>query len=330
MFYDRLDEKTVQCQTCFRSCTVGPGGRGFCRVRENRDGRYMSMVYGKPSAVHVDPIEKKPFYHMLPGARVFSIGAAGCNFRCRHCQNWQLSQAKPGSLRTYDLPPDRLVKLTLEKKLPGLCFTYNEPTTLYEYMYDTFVLAKSKGLRTLIHSNGSFRPEPLKKLLEHMDAACIDLKGFTEKAYLNSSAKLEPVMETLKGIKKQGKWLEVVNLIVPTINDDPKDIARMCEWIKKDLGEDTPLHFSRFFPSYKLTHLAPTPIKVLERARDIAVEAGLQYVIIGNVPRHKYNSTFCPKCRKVLIARTHFQVLKSNLAEGACTSCGHKVPGIWK
>ena len=330
MCYDRLADKAVQCQTCFRTCTVSPGQRGFCRARENQDGRYVSLTYGRPSAVQVDPIEKKPLYHMLPGVDVLSLGAAGCNFRCRHCQNWRLSQASPGDLRTHDLPPGKVVAIALQKKLPGVCFTYNEPTTLYEYMYDTSVLAKEKGLRTLWHSNGSTAPEPLKKLLEVTDAACVDLKGFTKKAYRNSSAPLEPIMQALKTIKAQGKWLEVVNLIVPTINDKPKDIARMCAWIKKDLGAETPLHFSRFFPSYKLTHLAPTPVKVLERAREVALEAGLEYVILGNVPGHEHNSTFCPKCGKHAIKRTHFQVIKNNLVNGACGSCGHKIPGIWK
>jgi len=330
MFYDRLDDKAVQCQTCFRSCTVMPGGRGFCRTRENRDGKYVSLVYGKPSAVQIDPIEKKPLYHMLPGTQVMSLGTAGCNFKCRHCQNWHLSQASPGDLDTQDLPPEKVVTLTLEKKLPGVCFTYNEPTVAYEYMVDTFVLAKKKGLRTLLHSNGSTKPEPLKKLLECTDAACIDLKGFTTKAYDNSSAKLEPILETLKAIKKQGKWLEVVNLVVPTINDDLEDIKKMCAWFKEALGVETPLHFTRFFPAYKLTHLPPTPVKTLENARQIAVDTGLHYVIIGNVPGHKYNSTFCPKCGKPLLTRTQFEVLANDLVDGACKSCGHKVPGIWK
>ncbi len=329
MFYEKLDKKRVQCTTCFRMCIVPPGERGFCRVRENIDGRYCSLVYAKPSAVQIDPIEKEPQLHMLPGTKILCFGTVGCNFRCRHCHNWHLSQASPGDVETYDLPPEKAVEIALEKKIPTMSFTYNEPTAFYEYVYDIAVLAKEKGLRILWHSNGAMNPEPLRRLLKHTDAATIDLKGFTKKAYQNSSAVLEPVLRTLKIIKQEGKWLEIVNLVIPTINDDPEDIRRMCKWIKENIDVETPLHFSRFFPNYKLTHLEPTPIEVLERARKIAVDVGLHYVTVGNVPGHEYNSTFCPKCGERLIHRIHFQVLKNDVANGRCKSCGHKIPGIW-
>mgnify|MGYP003873093497 CR=1 FL=1 len=330
MFYRKLEGNWIQCETCFRMCTVPPGGRGFCRVRENRDGRYYSLVYARPSAVHIDPIEKEPQYHMLPGTEILCFGTVGCNFRCRHCHNWHLSQASPGDLETYDIPPERAVEIALKKNIPTLSFTYNEPTAFYEYVYDVAVLAKSKGLRILWHSNGSMNPEPLKRLLRYTDAVTIDLKGFTKKAYDNSSAELEPVLRTLKIVKQEGKWLEVVNLVIPTINDDPSDIRRMCEWIKENLGEDTPLHFSRFFPNYRLIHLPPTPIRTLEKAHEIALDVGLHYVTIGNVPGHKYNSTFCPRCGKRLIYRVHFQVLENNLRNGRCKFCGYSIPGIWE
>ena len=329
MFYRSLDNKKLQCMTCFRMCIVPVGKVGFCRVRENRDGEYYSLVYAKPSAVHVDPIEKEPQLHMLPGTDILCFGTVGCNFKCRHCHNWHLSQASPGDVESYDLPPDRVVDIALQRKIPTISFTYNEPTVFYEYVYDIAVLAKQKGLRILWHSNGAMNPEPLTTLLQYTDAVTIDLKGFTEKAYGNSSAKLDPVLRTLKTIKGEGKWLEIVNLVIPTINDGAEDIRRMCEWIRENISVDTPLHFSRFFPNYKLTHLAPTPIPVLERAREIAVGAGLHYVTVGNVPGHKYNSTFCPKCGKRLIHRVHFRVLKNDLANGACRFCNHKIPGIW-
>ncbi|RKY64252.1 MAG: AmmeMemoRadiSam system radical SAM enzyme [Candidatus Latescibacterota bacterium] len=330
MFYRKLEGNWIQCETCFRMCTVPPGGRGFCRVRENREGRYYSLVYARPSAVHIDPIEKEPQYHMLPGTEILCFGTVGCNFRCRHCHNWHLSQASPGDLETYDIPPERAVEIALKKNIPTLSFTYNEPTAFYEYVYDVAVLAKSKGLRILWHSNGSMNPEPLKRLLRYTDAVTIDLKGFTKKAYDNSSAELEPVLRTLKIVKQEGKWLEVVNLVIPTINDDPSDIRRMCEWIKENLGEDTPLHFSRFFPNYRLIHLPPTPIRTLEKAHEIALDVGLHYVTIGNVPGHKYNSTFCPRCGKRLIYRVHFQVLENNVRNGRCKFCGYSIPGIWE
>jgi len=329
MFYESLDGRKVQCQTCFRRCIVSPGRRGFCRVRENRDGTYYSLVYARPSAIQIDPIEKEPQYHMLPGTDILCFGTVGCNFRCRHCHNWHLSQASPGDCLTYDMPPEKAVEMALERKIPTVSFTYNEPTAFYEYVYDVVVLAKEKGLRTLWHSNGSMNPEPLKKLLEYTDAATIDLKGFTKKAYDNSSARLDPVLRTLKAIKQGGKWLEVVNLVIPTINDDPGDIRRMCEWIKENLGVETPLHFSRFFPNYKLTQLSPTPMKTLEEAHGIASDVGLHYATIGNAPGHKYNSTFCPECGKKVIHRVHFQVLKMDMEGGKCKFCGHEIPGIW-
>lgn len=330
MFYERLDGNKIQCNICFRRCIVPPGGRGFCRVRENRDGRYYSLVYSSPSAVHVDPIEKEPQLHMLPGSEILCLGTAGCNFRCRHCHNWHLSQARPEDLDAYHLLPEDVIELAIQKDIPTISFTYNEPTVFYEYVYDIAVLAKKKGLRILWHSNGSMNPEPLRTLLKYTDAVTIDLKGFTKKAYQNSSAELEPVLETLRIIKQEGRWLEIVNLVIPTINDNLDDIQRMCEWIKKNLGKEVPLHFSRFFPNYKLLHLPPTPIETLKDAYKIAKDTGLHYVTIGNVPGHKYNSTFCPKCKRRLIHRVHFQVLENNVVEGRCKFCNHKIPGIWR
>lgn len=330
MFYEKLDDGKIRCNICFRRCVVPPGGRGFCRAKENREGEYYSLVYSKPSAVHVDPIEKEPQLHMLPGSDILCFGTAGCNFRCRHCQNWHLSQSNPEDLDYYQLPPEKVIELAIAEKTPTISFTYNEPTVFYEYVYDIAVLAKKNGLRILWHSNGAMNPEPILALLEYTDAVTIDLKGFTQRAYENSSAELEPVLRTLKIIKERGVWLEIVNLVIPTINDDPEDIKRMCEWIKENLDCEVPLHFSRFFPNYKLLQLPPTPIETLEMAHRIAKDVGLHYVTIGNVPGHKYNSTFCPKCGKMLIQRTRFEVLENNIVKGRCKFCNHKIPGIWK
>ncbi len=328
LFYRKSDDR-IQCQLCPRKCIISDGGRGFCRVRENRHGKLYSLVYSLPSAVHIDPIEKEPQLHNFPGTDILCIGTVGCNFKCLHCQNWHLSQSSPGELETYYLPPEKVVKIALERKIPAISFTYNDPIVCYEYLYDVSVLAKQKGVRTLWHSNGFINPEPLREILKYTDAVTIDLKGFTKKAYKNSSAELEPVLETLKIIKEEGVWLEIVNLVIPGLNDEAENIKRMCEWIKKNLGEDVPLHFSRFSPSYKLIKLPPTPIKTLEQAYGIAKDAGLHYVTLGNVPGHKHNSTFCPECGKRLIHRTHFQVLKNNIIKGKCKFCGHKIPGLW-
>jgi pyruvate formate lyase activating enzyme len=331
MFYKVLTDDEVQCQMCFRKCIIPEGRRGACRNRENRKGKLYSVVYGRPSAVHVDPIEKEPQYHFLPGSEILCIGTAGCNFRCRHCHNWHLSQRSIEEMAyVYDLMPEKAVEQALKNKIPTMSFTYNEPTSFYEYVYDIAKLAKEKDLRIIWHSNGAINPAPLKELLKYTDGVTIDLKGFSQRAYDNSSAELEPVLRTLKIIKKEGKWLEIVNLVIPTINDDLEEIRKMCIWIKENLGVDVPLHFSRFFPAYRLTQLPPTPISTLEKAYEIARKVGLNYVSIGNVPGHKYNSTFCPKCGKKLIHRTHFMVLSNDIEDGKCRFCGQEIPGIWK
>lgn len=331
MFYKKLNNNVVRCEVCFRGCTLKKRERSFCRNKENIDGQLYNLVHSRPSAVQVDPIEKEPALHMLPGTRILCFGTAGCNFRCKFCQNWHLSQRSIEQMAyIYDISPEDAVRMAIEKKIPTLSFTYNEPITFYEYVYDTARLAKQKGLRILWHSNGTLNPEPLKELLKYTDAVTIDLKGFTDKFYREaSSAKLEPVLQTLKIIRKEGVWLEIVNLHIPTLNDNPQDVRRMCLWIKENLGKDTPLHFSRFSPAYRLTTLPATPIKKLEQAHRIAKEVDLEYVTIGNVPGHKYNSTFCPKCEKRLIHRVHFQVLSNNIKSGRCKSCGYNIPGVW-
>lgn len=332
MYYKKLEDNKVQCMLCFRECIISEGRRGICRNRENRKGILYTLVYSQPSAVHIDPIEKEPQLHMLPGTKILCIGTAGCIFRCKHCHNWHLSQKPIEEMYViYRLSPEEIINIALKENIPTISFTYNEPICFYEYVYDIAKLAKQHDLKILWHSNGAINPAPLKELLKYTDAVTIDLKGFTDKFYRDvCAAELKPVLRTLKIIKKEGVWLEIVNLIIPTLNDDPKDIERMCKWIKKNLGKDVPVHFSRFFPNYKLTNLPPTPIEKLEEAYRIAKKVGLEYVTIGNVPGHKYNSTFCPKCEKRLIHRIHFHVLSNNIKNGKCKFCGYKIAGIWK
>jgi len=331
MYYQIMDNKSVRCNLCFRGCLIPERKRGFCRNRENRDGKLYNVVYAKPSAVHIDPIEKEPQLHMLPGTQILCLGTAGCNFRCLHCHNWELSQQTIEEIGyAYELLPEEAVKMALEKGTPTISFTYNDPISFYEYVYDIARLAKKSNLRILWHSNGTLNPEPLRELLKYTDAVTIDLKGFTDKFYREiSSAELKPVLRSLNIIKEEGVWLEIVNLIIPTLNDNPEDIKNMCVWIRDNLGADVPLHFSRFSPSYRLTNLSPTPVETLEAAYSIAKEVGLEYVTIGNVAGHKENSTFCPKCGKRLIHRIHHQVLSNNIEDGNCKFCGHKIPGIW-
>jgi len=330
MYYTRLDRNRVQCDLCYRSCIITQGRRGFCRNRENRQGILYTVVYGRPSAVHTDPIEKEPQHHMLPGTNMLSLGTAGCNFRCLHCHNWHLSQRSIEEIgRYYDYSPQEVVNRAKELGVPTISATYNEPTVFYEYLLDYARIAKKEGLRILWHSNGYMQPPPLKELLKYTDAVTVDLKGFSRLAYENSSAELKPVLKTLQIIKEAGIWLEIVNLVIPAINDSIQETRGMCEWIRDNLSPEVPLHFSRFFPNYKLTNLSPTPIETLERAYKRAQQVGLQYVTLGNVPGHKYNSTFCPQCRKILIRRMHFQVMENNIINGRCASCEHNIPGIW-
>lgn len=330
MFYKNIGNSTVQCELCFRGCKLAEGERGFCRNRENHKGKLYSLVYAKPSAIHIDPIEKEPALHMLPSTDILCFGTAGCNFRCKFCHNWHLSQRAIEEMDYVDLSPEAAVEIAVEKNIPTLSFTYNEPTSFYEYVYDTAKIAQERGLKILWHSNGSMNPEPLRELLKYTDSVTIDLKGFTKEFYRDASgAALEPVLRTLKIIKKEGKWVEIVNLQIPSLNDNPGDVEKMCLWIKENLDKDTPLHFSRFSPSYRLTNLEATPLETLERSYDIAKKCGLNYVTIGNVPGHKYNSTFCPNCKKNIIHRKHFAVLKNNIVNGRCKFCDFPIPGIW-
>jgi len=332
MFYEQLADDKVQCNLCFRECVIPEGERGFCRNRENIEGSLFSVVWGRPSAVHVDPIEKEPLHQFLPGTKIYCIGTAGCNFRCSFCHNWTLSQRSVEEIGYYpNSTPREVVNTVKERGVPTISFTYNEPTSAYEYLYDVAKKAQEAGINVVFHSNGSMSPEPLRELLQYVDAVTIDLKGFTERYYNEIlGASLEPVLETLKIIREEGVWLEIVNLVVPEENDDPEEIRAMCHWIVENLGTDVPLHFSRFFPNYQMTHAAPTPISTLEGARDVAKQSGIQYVTIGNVPGHPSNSTECPDCGETLIERVHFSVHDVNIENGQCTHCGHEVSGVFQ
>jgi pyruvate formate lyase activating enzyme len=309
---------------------VAKGKRGICRVRENRDGKYYSLVYGNPCAVHLDPIEKKPLFHVLPGTASFSLATAGCNFQCKFCQNWEISQAFPEDVYSYEVPPDLMVKRAKEIGARSIAYTYVEPTIFYEYMFDIGQLTKKEGLLNVTHSNGFMNPGPLKNLCKVLDAANIDLKGFTENFYRELCAgEIDPVLETLKTLKKEKIHLEITNLIIPTKNDDLSVLKEMCTWIKRELGADTPIHFSRFYPLYKLKNLPPTPVSTLEKAREAASSVGLEYVYIGNIPGHAGEHTFCPKCKKMIIQRTGYMVGEINLKNGKCRYCGKPIPGIW-
>jgi len=330
-YWTLLEGKSVQCQLCPNFCVLSNGKKGRCGARINVDGKLYSIVYARPVAVHIDPIEKKPFTHFLPGTDSFSIATAGCNLGCLFCQNWQISQSRPEDAESMVLPPLDAVSKAKKYNCATIAYTYTEPTIFYEYMLDTAKLARAYGIRNVMHTCGYINPKPLKELLQYMDAVNVDLKGFSEEYYVTMcSGHLDPVLETIKNIRKAGVWLEITNLVIPGKNDDPKMIRAMCVWIKKNVGADTPLYFSAFTPQYKLTGLPPTPVKTLEDAQKIAKESGLHYAYIGNVYGHAGESTVCPKCRKVIIIRQGFNTLEVDLVDGKCKYCGYKIAGVWK
>jgi pyruvate formate lyase activating enzyme len=331
VFYKKEKEDTVQCLLCPRECVIADGKRGFCRNRENQGGTLYTLVYGKPAVVDIGPIEKAPLYHFIPGHSRLCLTCASCNLRCKHCQNWYLSQKSFEELDHSSYSPSEIFQQAKKQGLNSVSFTYTEPTVYYEYLYDISALARENGMKTSIVSNGYINQEPLLKLLKVLDAVKIDLKGFSEEFYKQvCSASLKPILESLLTVKKKNVWLEIVNLVIPTLNDDLKMIDDMCRWIKENLGAETPLHFTRFLPNYKLMHLSPTPVSTLESAYEIAKKNGLRYVYIGNVPGHIYNSTYCPSCNRNVIHRMHMDVIEMNLVNGKCKFCNTPLQGKWK
>jgi pyruvate formate lyase activating enzyme len=329
-FHYVTDGTTVQCGVCPNRCILRPGDRSICRSKVNIDGKLYSLAYGNPCAIHVDPIEKKPLFHFHPRTAILSIATTGCNFRCLNCQNWEISQKKPEEVRHAELFPAEVVREAKKIGAPAVAYTYSEPITFYEYMYDTARLSKEAGLKNVLVSNGYINPKPLLNLCRYLDGANINLKSFDEEIYecLNGGS-LEPVLETFKNLHRQGIWFEMTSLVVPTYVDKPEMIKRMCGWILKELGPDHPLHFLRFFPQYKLNRLPPTPVEMLETLRDIALKEGIHYVYLGNVPGHEGVNTYCPDCKKILIERKGYVIAQYNLNAGHCKFCGATIPGRW-
>ncbi len=349
----------VQCRLCPYNCFLPEGARGRCKVRLNYGGKIKTLVYSQPAAVHLDPVEKKPVYHMYPGSLVYSLAAPGCNLSCKACQNWEISQMYPeqagerasvpaaleikvspdrrvyGELKTDDaagLSPGEIVKYALATRSKAVAYTYSEPVVFYEYMYDTAALAHRRGLKNVMVSAGYINAEPLDALLPFMDAVKIDLKGFSENFYRRyTGGRLEPVKRTLLELKKKGALFEVVNLVIPGLNDSASELAQLSGWVKDNLGASTPLFFSRFTPNYLLSGVPPTPVETLTMARNIAMKKGLKFVYVGNVPGHEGENTYCPKCGRVLVRRYGYAVLEDRLTPtgGRCPWDGTKIPGIW-
>jgi pyruvate formate lyase activating enzyme len=327
LFYKRLNKKEIRCLLCPWKCVIGDGSFGNCGVRKNIGGKLFSLVYGKITSEQIDPIEKKPLFHFFPGASALSIGTIGCNMHCKHCQNWTTSQAKPGTFPDYKIHTESIVEEAVNNDCKIIAYTYNEPTIFFEYALDTAKLAKKQGLKNVMVTNGFINPEPLKELYRYIDAVNVDLKSFNDKFYRKiCGVWLEPVLESLKAIKKMGVWTEVTNLVIPTLNDDMEEIKKMCKWVKHNLGKETPMHFSRFFPMYKLEDIPTTPLETLHKAKEIA-DKYLDYVYIGNVMEDE--NTYCPKCKSLLIERRGYAVLQNNINDGKC-KCGQAIAGVWE
>jgi len=346
--------RNVQCKICPNNCILEPGDRSHCRNRINRNGTLYTLAYANPCSMHIDPVEKKPLYHFHPGSRSFSLATAGCVLRCLNCQNWEISQKKPeetkdargpefrlgpanantfygGDIARISLFPDDLAALAKTAGCLSISYTYSEPIAYYEYTEDSCKSARALGVKNILVTGGSIEEPPLRDLARNVDAAHVDLKGFDDAIYRKlNSGKLQTILNTITTLKKLGVWIEIINLIVPTYTDDLAAIRRMCDWLAANAGADTPLHFSRFHPQHKLTHLPPTPVETLLRARDIARAAGLRYVYVGNVAGVRdIATTFCPGCKQPVIERDIFAVTVNKLADGKCPACQTKIAGVW-
>jgi pyruvate formate lyase activating enzyme len=321
----------VRCGLCPHRCVLAEGERGLCRVRENRGGKLYTLVYGNPCAINIDPIEKKPFFHFLPGTLAFSLATAGCSLRCKYCQNHDISQHPPEELKSYDAPPEAISSASVQQGAQSIAYTYSEPMVFYEYMLDTARLARRAGLRNTVISAGYVNPEPLRELCRTVDAIKIDLKGNNEDFYRDvCGGTLEPVLAAIRTIHEMGVHLEIVNLVVPSLNDDPSELRALVEWVMDTLGPDVPLHFSRFHPDYQLTNLPPTPVETLEAARQAALDVGLHYVYLGNVPGHEGNHTYCPTCGEMIVQRAGMATMDMNIVGGRCEYCDTPIAGVWQ
>ena len=331
LFFKTLDDGRIQCTLCPRNCKLKPGQHGFCYVRQNVGGKLITLAYGKPYAVNVDPIEKKPLFHFLPGTQALSIGTAGCNMACKYCQNWDLSKAKFDQTKAMDISPARMLQMALHYNSDSIAYTYNEPTIFAEYAMDTAREGQDYNLKNVMITNGYINPEAINEVYKDIDAANVDLKSFSSEFYEKLTlSRLEPVLTTLKHLKKIGIWIEITNLIIPGYNDNIEEITRMCEWIRDELDTFVPLHFTAFHPSYKLTQVHSTKPSTLLRIRERALEIGLKYVYVGNIFNEEASSTYCHNCKSLLVRRNWYNTAVVNLSSGYCNNCGEAIPGVFK
>ena len=329
--YEKKKEQQVHCLLCSHHCLIKEGERGLCGVRENREGRLYSLVYARPIATHVDPIEKKPLFHFLPGSRSFSLATAGCNFRCLFCQNADISQLPQdqGKIPGEEVPPEEIVAAARQAGCQSIAYTYTEPTIFFEYAQDIALLAEAQGLKNVFVTNGYMSTEALQSIHPLLHGANVDLKAFREAFYQKQcGAKLAPVLKTLKTMKEMGVWLEITTLLIPTLNDSKEELRELATFILQELGPETPWHISRFHPTFRLTDLPVTPVKTLQQAWEIGREVGLHYVYTGNVPGDQGEKTYCHHCGRLLLDRFGFTILKNELDQGRCPQCHLPLAGV--
>lgn len=326
-FWKALENEKVECLLCPHHCVISQGKRGICGVRKNEQGRLFTLIYGSCSSVATDPIEKKPLYHFYPGSLVFSLGSVGCNFRCDHCQNYEISMAHPETLSMQELLPQQISMLAENHGCRGVAWTYNEPTIWYEYTVDTAKLIKHAGLYTVYVTNGYIEKEPLEAFAPYLDAMNIDIKAFNDEFYRSvCKGKLSPVLQTCERAHQLGIHIELTYLVIPGFNDDAQEITEFCQWIAEKIGSDTPVHFSRFHPDYKMNTIGATPVDTLLACHSIARNVGLQYVYLGNIAHSDYENTYCPSCKNLLIQRYGFSTEIKGLTNEKCTKCGAIIP----
>jgi pyruvate formate lyase activating enzyme len=329
-FYKKLENSKVQCNLCSHNCRITEGDTGVCGVRQNKEGKLYSLIYGLCSSMAVDPIEKKPLYHFHPGSSVFSIGAVGCNFSCLHCQNYDISTAKPDFSYSREITSEDVIKHAKEQDCGGIAFTYNEPSIWYEFTLDCAKLAKKQGLYTVYVTNGYISKEPLKQISCVLDAMNIDVKGFTEEFYRKvCNARLQPVLDTCVLAKELGIHIELTYLVIPGYNDSSEEVEKFCLWVVEKLGGNIPVHFSRFHPDHNMLNVSRTPMDTLINVFNIAKKTGLSFVYLGNVASGEYEDTVCPKCGSICIKRVGFSVNLNKLDRGKCKSCGQDLSIIF-
>jgi pyruvate formate lyase activating enzyme len=331
-YYERLPDGDIQCGVCPHACILSNGEEGLCRARVNVAGAHRTLAYGNPCIINVDPIEKLPLNHFRPGSTTLTVACGGCNLRCLYCQNWQQSQKPPNEQKTFDLSPDQAIDAARRKRIDTIAFSYTEPVAFLEYATDVAARAKRAGMRVVVASSGHVNAQPLLDFAKHVDAFAVTLKGFDEDFYQRmSSISLEPVLSTIETIKhKTDCWLELINLVVPTYNDDLQQIEQMAQWVHKTLGDDVPLHFARFVPMYRLNNLPRTSVQTLEAARAVARKVGLRYAYTSNVAPHEGTNTVCHQCGHRLIERLGFKVLEDHVERGKCPNCRNRLPGVWR